>query len=93
MLEARQPIVVYFPDSFFSNLSEASNWEQHVFLNKAKEMFNQLKGRVVLICGQNKREGGSEVMEKSVSVPGKIHISYKNKLMKEFYSLYSKNDF
>lgn len=84
MLEAGQPIVVYFPDSFFSNLGEASVGDQLAFFGNVEEMFDQLKGRVVLICGQNKIEAGSEVKEKIVSAPGKKHISYKNKLMKEF---------
>ncbi|XP_057772591.1 uncharacterized protein LOC130992108 [Salvia miltiorrhiza] len=65
VLESRQPIVVYFPDSFFSILRKEASWLEHYhFIEKAKNMFEKLSGRVVLIYGHNKREVGSEVTKK-----------------------------
>ncbi|KAL6350849.1 hypothetical protein AAG906_031435 [Vitis piasezkii] len=57
VLHSTQPLIVYFPDS--------SQW-----LLRA-EMFDQLSGPVVLICGQNKTEAGSKEREKfTMLVPG-----------------------
>ncbi|KAH6756710.1 hypothetical protein C2S53_000800, partial [Perilla frutescens var. hirtella] len=64
VLESQQPMLVYFPDTFFSNLSEASWNERCNFVCKATEMFDKLLGRVVLICGRNKTKVGSNEMEK-----------------------------
>ncbi|XP_057772593.1 uncharacterized protein LOC130992111 [Salvia miltiorrhiza] len=63
VLESEQPIVVYFPDSFFSNVWEGSKSDRSTFVNKAQKLFGKLSGRVVLICGQNNSEAGSEVIK------------------------------
>ncbi|KAL2492686.1 P-loop containing nucleoside triphosphate hydrolase superfamily protein [Abeliophyllum distichum] len=64
VLQSRQPLIVYFPDFslWFSRAISKSNRKE--FISKVKEMFDQLLGPVVLICGQNKAETGSKEKEK-----------------------------
>ncbi|XP_077224065.1 uncharacterized protein LOC143857511 isoform X2 [Tasmannia lanceolata] len=64
VLPSLQPIIIYFPDSFqwFSRAVPKSNRKE--FFSKVEEMFDQLSGPVVLICGQNKVETGSKEKEK-----------------------------
>jgi hypothetical protein len=62
-----QPIIVYFADSsqWLSRAVPKSNHKD--FVSKVQEMFDQLPGPVVLICGQNKAETGSKEKERFVS--------------------------
>ena len=62
-----QPIIVYFSDSsqWLSRAVPKSNHKD--FVSKVQEMFGQLSGPVVLICGQNKVETGSKEKERFVS--------------------------
>lgn len=64
VLRSKQPLIVYFPDSslWLSRASPKSNRKQ--FISKVLEMFDQLSGPLVLICGQNKIETGSKEKEK-----------------------------
>ncbi|KAL5761348.1 hypothetical protein ACOSP7_017612 [Xanthoceras sorbifolium] len=64
VLHSMQPLIVYFPDSsqWLSRAVPSSNRKE--FVHKVQEMFDQLLGPVVLICGQNKVETGSKEKEK-----------------------------
>lgn len=62
-----QPIIVYFPDSSQWLSRAVPKVKRKEFLHKVEEMFDQLSGPVVLICGQNKLETGSKEKEKFVS--------------------------
>ncbi|KAK9274576.1 hypothetical protein L1049_021825 [Liquidambar formosana] len=64
VLHSRQPLIVYFPDSsqWLSRAVPKSNRTE--FVHKVQEMFDQLSGPVVLICGQNKVEKGSKEKDK-----------------------------
>ncbi|XP_073139923.1 uncharacterized protein [Henckelia pumila] len=64
VLESQQPLIIYFPDSslWLSRAVPKSNRKE--FVRKVQEMFDQLSGPVVLICGQNKVETGSKEKEK-----------------------------
>lgn len=68
ILPSLQPIIVYFPDSseWLSRAVPKSHRKE--FVSKLEEMFDQLLGPVVLICGQNKVEKGApKEKEKFVS--------------------------
>nr|XP_011463449.1 PREDICTED: uncharacterized protein LOC101293086 isoform X2 [Fragaria vesca subsp. vesca] len=64
VLHAKQPLIVYFPDSsqWLSRAVPKSSRKE--FVNKVQEIFDQLSGPVVLICGQNKAESESKEKEK-----------------------------
>ncbi|XP_050275881.1 uncharacterized protein LOC126717928 isoform X1 [Quercus robur] len=64
VLRSKQPLIVYFPDSseWLSRAVPKSNRKE--FVHRVQEMFDQLSGPVVLICGQNKVESGSKEKEK-----------------------------
>ncbi|GLT25941.1 hypothetical protein SLA2020_010390 [Shorea laevis] len=64
VLNSVQPLIVYFPDSseWLSRAVSKSNRKE--FVHRIEEMFDQLSGPVVLICGQNKVETGSREKEK-----------------------------
>lgn len=64
VLRSMQPLIVYFPDSseWLSRAVPKSNRKE--FVLKVQEMFDQLSGPVVLICGQNKVGSGSKEKEK-----------------------------
>ncbi|PIN15511.1 AAA+-type ATPase [Handroanthus impetiginosus] len=64
VLESQQPVVVYFSDSSLWLLRAISKSNRKEFVQKVQEMFDQLSGPVVLICGQNKVESGSKEKEK-----------------------------
>ncbi|CAN6178700.1 unnamed protein product [Urochloa humidicola] len=53
VLPSLQPAIIYFPDSFqwLSRAVPKSNRRE--FVGKVEEMFDQLTGPLVLICGQN----------------------------------------
>ncbi|KAL7115264.1 hypothetical protein ACP275_04G173600 [Erythranthe tilingii] len=57
VLKFEQPLIVYFPD-YFMWLPRTYIWEtREEFISKVKDMFGQLNGRVVLICGEDKWDG------------------------------------
>ncbi|KAK2635745.1 hypothetical protein Ddye_030537 [Dipteronia dyeriana] len=64
VLHSMQPLIVYFPDSsqWLSRAVPRSNRKD--FVCKVQEMFDQISGPVVLICGQNKVATGSKEKEK-----------------------------
>ncbi|CAK9163413.1 unnamed protein product [Ilex paraguariensis] len=64
VLHSVQPLIVYFPNFslWLSRAVSKSNSEE--FVRKVEEMFDQLPGPVLLICGQNKVETGSKEKEK-----------------------------
>ncbi|XP_044493531.1 uncharacterized protein LOC123216929 isoform X2 [Mangifera indica] len=64
VLNSRQPLIVYFPDSSQWLSRAAPRSIRKEFAHKVQEMFNQLSGPLVLICGQNKVETGSKEKEK-----------------------------
>ncbi|KAL8153777.1 hypothetical protein V2J09_011537, partial [Rumex salicifolius] len=64
VLQSKEPLIVYFPDSsqwFWRAVPKSSRKE---FISQVQEMFDQLSGSVLLICGQNKVETGSKEKEK-----------------------------
>ncbi|XP_020255603.1 uncharacterized protein LOC109832631 isoform X1 [Asparagus officinalis] len=70
VLPSLQPLIIYFPDSseWLSRAVPKSHRKE--FINKVEEMFDQLQGPVVLICGQNIIEAGTKEKEKfTVVVP------------------------
>lgn len=67
VLHSVQPLIVYFPDSSLWLSRAVSKSNRKEFVSKVQEMFDQLPGPVVLICGQNKVESGSKEKEKFVS--------------------------
>lgn len=66
VLPSLQPIIVYFPDSAQWLLRAVPKSNRREFIHKVEEMFEQLHGPVVLICGQNIIETGSKEKEKYV---------------------------
>lgn len=62
-----QPLIVYFPDSSTWLSRAVSKANREAFVHKVQEMFDQVSGPVVLICGQNKVETGPKEKEKFVS--------------------------
>ncbi|KAF3681223.1 hypothetical protein FXO38_01857 [Capsicum annuum] len=64
VLKSAQPIIVYFPDSSLWLSRAVSKANRKEFVHKVQEMFDQLSGPVVLICGRNKAETGSKEKEK-----------------------------
>ncbi|KAL0356069.1 UNVERIFIED_CONTAM: Spastin [Sesamum radiatum] len=64
VLKSQQPLIVYFPDSSLWSSRAVSKSNRKEFVRKVQEMFDQLSGPVVLICGQNKVETGSKEKEK-----------------------------
>ncbi|XP_065868956.1 uncharacterized protein [Euphorbia lathyris] len=63
VLQAMQPLIVYFQDSspWLSRAVPKSNRKD--FVHKVQAMFDRLSGPVVLICGQNTGETGSKEKE------------------------------
>lgn len=64
VLHSMQPIIVYFPDSSQWLSRAVPKSKRKEFVQKVQDIFNQLSGPVVLICGQNKVESGSKEKEK-----------------------------
>lgn len=64
VLRSQQPIVVYFPDSSQWLSRAVTKANRSKFVDKVHEIFDQLQGPVVFICGQNKAETGSKEREK-----------------------------
>ncbi|PIA47903.1 hypothetical protein AQUCO_01400478v1 [Aquilegia coerulea] len=68
ILPSLEPIIVYFPDTSQWLSRAVPKSKRKDFINKMEEMINRLSGPVVLICGQNKVEGGSKEKEKFTMV-------------------------
>ncbi|KAH9771619.1 AAA domain-containing protein [Citrus sinensis] len=64
VLHSTQPLIVYFPDSSLWLSRAVPRCNRKEFVRKVEEMFDQLSGPVVLICGQNKNETGPKEKEK-----------------------------
>ncbi|KAI3501990.1 hypothetical protein L1887_30020 [Cichorium endivia] len=64
VLRSVQPLIVYFPDSSLWLSRAVSKSNRKEFVNRLQEMFDQIAGPVVLICGQNKVATGSKEKEK-----------------------------
>ncbi|XP_050129586.1 uncharacterized protein LOC126606264 isoform X2 [Malus sylvestris] len=64
VLHAKQPLIVYFPDSSQWMSRAVPKSDRKEFVAKVQEVFDELSGPVVLICGQNKVESGSKEKEK-----------------------------
>ncbi|XP_058182714.1 uncharacterized protein LOC131300752 isoform X2 [Rhododendron vialii] len=64
VLQSRQPIIVYFPDSSLWLSKAVSKSNRKEFVRKVHEMLDRLSGPVVLICGQNKVETGAKEKDK-----------------------------
>lgn len=68
VLPSLQPLIIYFPDSseWLSRAVPKSHRKE--FIQKVEEMFDQLQGPVVLICGQSIIETGTKEKEKFTMV-------------------------
>ncbi|KAJ9549341.1 hypothetical protein OSB04_021884 [Centaurea solstitialis] len=64
VLKSVQPLIVYFPDSSLWLSRAVSKSNRKEFVHRLQEMFDQISGPVVLICGQNKVATGSKEKEK-----------------------------
>ncbi|KAF7808204.1 peroxisomal biogenesis factor 6 isoform X3 [Senna tora] len=60
VLDSKQPLIVYFPDSSQWLHKSVPKTHRKEFFHKVQEMFDQLSGPVVLICGQNKSHSGAK---------------------------------
>lgn len=72
ILESQQPLVVYFPDSSLWLSRAVSKSNRKEFVSKMQEMFDKLSGPLVLICGQDKTETGSNSKEKDKFVSSNL---------------------
>lgn len=75
VLPSAQPLIVYFPDFskwLFRAVPKSSRKE---FISKMDQMFEQLSGPVVLICGHNALETGSKEKEKQTIVVPQIRFA------------------
>ncbi|XP_010261095.1 PREDICTED: uncharacterized protein LOC104600003 isoform X2 [Nelumbo nucifera] len=83
VLPSLQPIIVYFPDSSQWLSRAVPKSKRKEFIHRVEEMFDQLSGPIVLICGQNNAETGSKEKEKfTMILPnfgrlGKLPLSLK----------------
>ncbi|XP_009407780.2 uncharacterized protein LOC103990390 isoform X1 [Musa acuminata AAA Group] len=71
ILPSLQPVIIYFPDcsQWLSRAVPKSNRKE--FINEVMEMFDQISGPVVLICGQSIVESGSKEKERlTMLLPG-----------------------
>ncbi|ESW03643.1 hypothetical protein PHAVU_011G030700 [Phaseolus vulgaris] len=63
VLRRKQPLIVYFPDSSHWLHKSVPKSIRNEFFHKVEEMFDQLSGPVVLICGQNNVQSGPKEKE------------------------------
>ncbi|XP_020696627.1 uncharacterized protein LOC110109771 [Dendrobium catenatum] len=75
VLPSLQPVIVYFPDSSKWLLRAVPKSSRQEFISKMEQMFEQLSGPVVLICGQNILETGSKEKEKLTMVVPQIRFA------------------
>jgi len=63
-----QPVIVYFPDcsQWLARATPKSKRKQ--FIKSVEEMFDQISGPVIMICGQNKAEAETKEREKFTMV-------------------------
>ncbi|OWM90680.1 uncharacterized protein LOC116195970 isoform X2 [Punica granatum] len=64
VLRSMQPLIVYFPDSSQWLSRAAPRSSRKEFVQKVQEMFDNLSGPIVLICGKNKVETSSKEKER-----------------------------
>ncbi|XP_057456661.1 uncharacterized protein LOC130747672 isoform X3 [Lotus japonicus] len=60
VLNSKQPLIVYFPDGSQWLHKSVPKSIRSEFFHKVEEMFDQLSGPIVLICGQNKAQSGTK---------------------------------
>ncbi|XP_020695222.1 uncharacterized protein LOC110108777 isoform X1 [Dendrobium catenatum] len=75
VLPSLQPLIVYFPDSSKWLLRVVPKSSRTMFFCKMEQMFEQLSGPVVLVCGQNIIEAGSKEKEKLTMILPQIRIA------------------
>lgn len=63
-----QPVVVYFPDCSQWLARAAPKSKRKEFIKSVSEMFDQISGPVIMICGQNKAEAETKEREKLTMV-------------------------
>lgn len=63
-----QPVIVYFPDCSQWLARAAPKSKRKDFIKSVKEMFDQISGPVIMICGQNKAEAETKEREKLTMV-------------------------
>jgi len=66
VLRRKQPLIVYFPDSSHWLHKSVPKSNRNEFFQRVEEMFDQLSGPIILICGQNKVQSGSKEKEQFV---------------------------
>ncbi|KAL0912495.1 hypothetical protein M5K25_018469 [Dendrobium thyrsiflorum] len=75
VLPSLQPLIVYFPDSSKWLLRAVPKSSRTMFFCKMEQMFEQLSGPIVLVCGQNIIEAGSKEKEKLTMILPQIRIA------------------
>ncbi|KAL0341526.1 UNVERIFIED_CONTAM: Spastin [Sesamum calycinum] len=92
VLKSQQPLIVYFPDSSLWLSRAVSKSNRKEFVRKVQEMFDQLSGPVVLICGQTKwkpdqkKRRNLSVMMCTILISQRIHEKNFNVLHCSFDS-------
>ncbi|XP_044951187.1 uncharacterized protein LOC123401436 isoform X3 [Hordeum vulgare subsp. vulgare] len=69
VLPSLEPVIVYFPDSSQWLSRAVSKSDHREFIQKVDEMFDQLTGPVVMICGQNMLAAVSKDKDKDKEPP------------------------
>ncbi|KAJ1258686.1 hypothetical protein BS78_10G094600 [Paspalum vaginatum] len=72
VLQSLQPAIVYFPDSSQWLSRAVPGSKQREFVEKVEEMFDQLTGPLVWICGENIVEASTEASEDVEPVSDKL---------------------
>ena len=85
VLPSLQPLIIYFPDSSEWLSRAVPKSHRREFIHKVEEMFDQLQGPVVLICGQNIIETGTKEKEKFVSF---IFVFIEEILISTFHDIF-----
>lgn len=63
-----QPVIVYFPDCSQWLARATPKSKRKEFIKSVEEMFDQISGPVIMICGQNKAESETKEREKFTMV-------------------------
>lgn len=63
-----QPVIVYFPDCSQWLARATPKSKRKEFIKSVEEMFDQISGPVIMICGQNKAEAETKEREKFTMV-------------------------
>lgn len=69
-----EPLIVYFRDSS-QWLKAVPSSQRRNFVQKLEEMFDQLPGSIILICGQSKSNSGPKGKDKVVVLPQFGHVA------------------